>query len=352
MRDDSSPTASTAPSDEGPARKKLRKLKAEPSALHRLPPGRVWDMDKDPFPGRVADVRAFVEAHGEYPHWRGSRRGEKQLASWVSNRRFEHKKGRLEGDKVAQLEALPAWEWEPADPFASKLEGLKAFLGRHGEFPRLSRRRDREGERELGTWISKKRQEHKRGRLSAARAAELEALPGWVWEGAFAEEDPFPRRLADLKAFIERHGEYPTLRGRGEGEKELGKWIHNRRQDHKRGKLLPERAAALEALRGWKWEGQFDKAAGEGKGRKRRRRENMFIVFLQEEAFMNRVEDLRAFLAAHARYPKHNGPDVDERGLAKWIYNRRQDWKTGKLSAERIQALGEVEGWKWEAREK
>ena len=117
----------------------------------------------------------------------------------------------------------------------------------------------------MGLWISRQRQEYKRGKLSREKADALEALPGWKWGGRFVENDRFPGRLGELRAFVEEHGEYPKQMGKRDGERSLGKWISDKRHEYKWGKLSQERVDALEALPGWEWRttpGPHDARAG------------------------------------------------------------------------------------------
>jgi len=164
-------------------------------------------------------------------------------------------------------------------------------------------------------------------------------------------EDPFPQRLKELEAFLEEHGEYPKLnRGEREGEKELGKWIHNKRQRYKKGKVSKERIEALNALPGWKWEGHFERA--ENRWEKaaatfKANRKNTLIAFVAEEAFVENLDKLRAFVDKHGAYPKKKGRRDGEAELGTWIANRRKQYKRGKLSEERVAALTAVPGWKW-----
>ena len=51
---------------------------------------------------------------------------------------------------------------------------------------------------------------------------------------------------------MDEHRAYQKESGKRDGERSLGMWISNRRQDYKKGKLSRERVDAIEALPGWK----------------------------------------------------------------------------------------------------
>ena len=65
------------------------------------------------------------------------------------------------------------------------------------------------------------------------------------------------------------------------------------------------------------------------------------------QSFEARVGDLRAFVEEHGEYPKRDGKRGGERFLGQWINHRRQEYKTGKLSRERADALEALPGWEW-----
>ena len=46
--------------------------------------------------------------------------------------------------------------------------------------------------------------------------------------------------------------------------------------------------------------------------------------------------------------PSPNSKDPDEKRAGNWQTNRRQEYKKGKLTDERIQALNNTQGWTWE----
>jgi len=287
----------------------------------------------DPFQVKVSELKAFIAEHGEYPRRHGRRWNgeEKDLYGWCGLMRRERRDGWLPEDRAEALRQLEGWEWGKDEHEKPRLEDLKAFLAEHGDYPKRDGKR--EGEKELGTWISSRRQEYKKGKLSDEGVEALGGLEGWKWEGQFEREeeereDPFPGRLEELKAFLERHGEYPKQGGKKEGEKELGKWISMRRYGYKKGKLTGDKIAALEALKGWRWEGPVNGT--------------------REDLFPGRYKELKAFVEANGEYPKQGGKTEGEQELGKWISMKRYEYKKGKLTDDKISQLQELPGWKWE----
>ena len=71
------------------------------------------------------------EGHARVPaskKWDGLR-----LGPWVSRRRSEGNAARLTPERVATLEAIPGWTWDPhADAWETGLAALRAFVAREG----------------------------------------------------------------------------------------------------------------------------------------------------------------------------------------------------------------------------
>lgn len=63
-----------------------------------------------------------------------------------------------------------------------------------------------------------------------------------------------------LQTFVAQHGRLPQQHERFEGIA-LGMWVTKQRAAYK-GKLKPERVAALEALPGWTWNPQKETPTG------------------------------------------------------------------------------------------
>ncbi len=102
-------------------------------------------------------------------------RGNPQLATWVHNQRA--RKGRLSEERVARLEAL-GFEWDPARAdWEEMFQALVAFKENQGHCGVPAKRSENP---QLGTWVSTRRRDFRKGRLSEERVVRLEAL-GFEW---------------------------------------------------------------------------------------------------------------------------------------------------------------------------
>ena len=129
---------------------------------------------------------------------------------------------------------------------------------------------------------------------------------------AVTVEGRWTLRLEETKAFVVEHGRLPK-----HTDKPLWAWISHQRWYYKNGTLSDDRAAALEAVPGWWWE--------------------------KEDPFPPTLEKLKVFLREHGRLPK-----TIEKPLGRWISDKRTKYKEGKLEANRVAALEDIPGWKWE----
>lgn len=175
-------------------------------------------------------------------------------------------------------------------------------------------------EKRLGRWQRNMRQNKKNGHLSQERIDALEKTEGWKWE----EADPFPENLKDWVALYQRNQRTPSTIAKDKEEKRLGRWTSQMRQWKKKGKLTQERIDALEKTEGWKWE--------------------------EADPFPENLQEWMKFYQRNQRTPSQHAEDETERRLGKWTSDMRQKKKKGKLSQERIDALNNTEGWKWEGR--
>jgi hypothetical protein len=207
------------------------------------------------------------------------------------------------------------------------IAALEVFVAEHGHAGVPVRFRTEEGFW-LGAWCDVRRQERRKGRLSAERVAALDAL-GFVWDpprGGSA--GGWKVALRALEAFVAEHGHarVPQTFRTADGFR-LGSWCSGQRCSRRKGKLLPEREAALDTL-GFVWDpprSRIDDAWWQ-------------VGFAALEAFVAEH--------GHARVPQAFRT-ADGYRLGQWCTRRRQERRNGRLSAERIAALDAL-GFVWD----
>ena len=117
-----------------------------------------------------------------------------RLGRWARRCRNDYRIGKLSVEKIAALEALTGWEWDPLDASYQKyFDALRQFVEREGHSSPVNKYiEDFQGEKlNIGTWVSIRRRDYKRGKVSVEKIAALEALPGWEW-------DPLKRHIRSM----------------------------------------------------------------------------------------------------------------------------------------------------------
>lgn len=204
----------------------------------------------------------------------------------------------------------PRW-WE-------QLEMLHKFVEEHERIPFA--REIYRGE-QIGSWVCSQRQAQKgqtRGKMTSERKTALEAIPGWFWENDL--ESTWLANLNRVLAYVEEYSKLPTTKTVYNGDK-IGQWISNQRKSRKgsgKGKLTPERIAALETIPGWFWE------------------ENT------ESIWQSNFNALREYVAEHNQIPS-----VRTKDIGVWVSHQRDQNKKRALTKEHAEALDSIPGWSW-----
>ncbi len=120
----------------------------------------------------------YVTIHGAAIPRSGQVWNERPVGRWVEQQR--RRRDRLSAAQTAALEALPGWCWSSVDAvWEEHLRALQDWVDARGWLPPPTLRLAN-GLR-IGPWMEHQRRLHREERLSATRAARLEALPAWTW---------------------------------------------------------------------------------------------------------------------------------------------------------------------------
>ena len=209
----------------------------------------------------------------------------------------------------------------PASPtlWLTGLAHAKAYRKAHGHLavPQDWRTKDNYS---LGKWITNRRQEAAAGKLDPDRHAALSRL-GMMWAPHQAQ---WEKGLRAAAAYAARFGHLDVPQTFSTSTAfSLGRWLTSRRLECRKGRLAPEKVAALEAL-GILWEPRaqaWDEA------------------FRQAQAYWRQHR--------HLLIP-HDWRTEDGLELGSWIQVQRKEFRDGTLSAERQAALVKI-GMAWNA---
>jgi len=155
----------------------------DPGRKQRLDalPGWVWDSPDTSWEEGFARLMQFFEREGHARVPKDYVDDGFKLGRWVSARRYDDTRGRLDPHRKRRLESLPGWVWNTLD--ASWEDGftrLTQFVEREGH-ARVPQGHVENGFK-LGTWVSTNREALRKGKLAPDRQRRLRTLPGWVWD--------------------------------------------------------------------------------------------------------------------------------------------------------------------------
>lgn len=293
---------------------------------------------------RLGQLAAYKARHG---HCRVPARWPENPAFglWVVNQRRVRKAGKLSPDRIARLDAL-GFDWgDSRGAWEARFAELEAYKARFGH----SRVPDRWAENPaLAGWASRQRYLRRAGKLSTVRIGQLDAL-GFMWIAppvtakppakqkiAGARASRWSDQIAQLAAYKEQHGNC-RVPDRWPENPTLARWVTNRRQARRAGKLSAERIAQLDAL-GFVWSAPPVSPKPPTKEK---------TVQLRSYSWGERLAQLTTYAEEHGncrvpfRWPENPG-------LGRWVGHLRQLRNAGRLSDEKIAKL-EALGFSWGA---
>ena len=257
---------------------------------------------------------AHRERHG---HLSPERKNERELCDWLIRQRKRYRDGVLMPQRAARLEQIGI-AWTPSDEqWARGLAVVRSFHQAHGHLNAPQPLVWGDPPFALGVWLSTARQNRKKGVLSAARIADLDAL-GMDWTPA---QSAWTRSLQIARAYHAEHGHLtpPNQLEWGDPPIALGRWVSRQRSARDAGKLTAQQIAQLDELC-IAWNGPSDKH------------------------WAARIRELRAYLR------EHDGAAPTEEhaaGLTHWLTSQRKHDRAGTLAPERSAQLQQILGSGW-----
>ena len=164
--------------------------------------GFIWDLLEQDFQEGLVALTAHKAEHGdvEVPGVFKTKDGY-ALGTWVHNLRTSYKKGTLTEERIEALDAL-GFIWDKLEQdFQEGLSRLAAYKAEQGHVWVPNRFGTKDGY-PLGTWMSNRRRDYKKGTLTDERIEALGAL-GFIWDPF---EQHFQEGLAALTAYKAEHG--------------------------------------------------------------------------------------------------------------------------------------------------
>ena len=260
----------------------------------------------------------WMAAAKRIPTQKSSDSKEVWLAKWIHHRRRDLATKQMALERIAALEAIPGWSWEPREVgWAKTLEVLQKWMSFVKRTP--TRGSSDATEARLATWLHHQRDDVTAKQMARERISALEAIPGWLWEPRGME---WATALESLKKWTSSTGRIPRLQRRSGSW--LVHWINARRKTCASGNMTQGRIVALDVLLVWPWDAH-------------------------ENAWKDSFKELQAWVdAASGKFPSRRacGAGSKEEQLASWTARQR-----GSLQAGRIDRLNSWANWRWAPRD-
>ncbi|MCU1701342.1 MAG: putative helicase [Mycobacterium sp.] len=312
-----------------------------------------------------------------------------RLGGWCVSQRARGRLGELSADQVARLDELYGWVWDRHDSrWEAGFLHLVEYVAAHGHAS-IAASESFHGY-PLGTWASIQRADSRNGKLSSERREKLSSVEGWVWS---LEEERWEKGFRHLEDYVTANGNSRVPQDfKSDDDFQLGAWVNFQRIRHKGGKLEPDRFERLRRIGGWVWnaseakwdEGfhyleEFAKEGGhvqvpighEVEGFKLRtwyanqrakfdklspERQHRLSGLPGWDDYSHDVRWEKAFQLLLSYVEEHGNAKVDRSclidgyPLGTWAMTQRLDFKKGRLAADRVKRLADLEGWDWDRR--
>ncbi len=285
-------------------------------------PGWTWekrDVNVRAWEEAIQYLKNYVASHGQIPP-RSTRAEGFKLGEWVKSRRTDFNRGLLSKERIAELESISGWTWDPfEDAWRENFEDLRSralqsMSGMSGLNPN----------KQLSTWITRQRMLYKRRKLSSARISDLESIDGWTWNIDDLKESKWMEMYNHLVKFSTENG-HARVKDKFifDGVK-LGTWVSVQRRRFASGVMPDREIQLLQSLEKWSWNP------------------------IEDDWNEMYVQVFNYCSSGNGTQPRRHIPEEYEMG--QWVGVQRSAFKESKISSNRIELLEKIPGWTWRAK--
>ena len=268
----------------------------------------VWDVGQHTWQQQFQKLKHFYQTHQRWPKAQESYEGSK-LGLWVQTQRQLHKKEKLSADKFESLKDIGFFQGPQYHQWNSYYKCLQAFYKQYQQAPTAQVTFN---QLEIGTWYEKQLILEQKNLLTNKQKQQLKHL--------FKNESPKKITWHDyyesLDRFIQEKKDNPKQNETYEGLT-LGKWVNMQRFKYKNNKLSAEQIKKLNMIKGFYWNAA-------------------------EKEWLANYHTLLNYIHTHKQLPKAN--DVyQDRNIGRWCNKQQYLYKQGKLAANRIKYLQDIQ---------
>ena len=316
------------------------------------------------FHGACKNLELWCKTHGGVlspSNKTGISPEEMSMAVWLKNKLAFNKRGKLPNDQIAKLRKIPLFRTQARlgasregsipsiqsskDAELVDLDNLN--LSTAEKLPKRSRQKElryksfeewcathggllpRRGgetaeERSLATWLTKRLQSYRRGKLSAEELKKLRTMPSLsnfpkVSGRSQRLAEKFDRTCKGFQTWCAAHeGSWPKRSGATQEERSLAIWFSNKLQNYRHGKLPHAESVELKKFPHFSEKSQSSRS----------------------QKFHVACNQFEEWCASHnGTAPKHSGDSKEERFLVQWFQNKLHRYRCGKLPHMQIAEL-------------
>ena len=261
----------------------------------------------------------WCSAHnGTLPKRTGDTEEERSLASWLVNKLYRYRCGKLSVDQQVKLREIPV---------ISEVLNHKGFADwcatHDGTFPRNDG--PTLNERSLASWLKRKLHLYRSGELSDEELVKLKKIPAISeFFSLQGQSLSFALKCKSFEDWCSQHsGSLPKQKGDTQEERSLANWFFYKLSSYRRGKLSDDQLAQLRKI----------PAISE-----------VFSVqcksIRSSEYFGLKCKSFEDWCAQHGgSLPKERANTQEERSLAIWLRNKLFSYRRGKLSDDQLAQL-------------